>query len=74
MAHDVDGLIITITDVRRIGYCAYGARRWFRAHGLNFREFIEHGIPAERLLATGDALAQRVVDEKLRRQREQASA
>lgn len=55
-------LIIRATDIAAAGYCASGARRWFEAHGLDFRAFVKEGIPAEDLLATGDAMAERVVE------------
>lgn len=58
-------LVITVTDIRRCGYCPQGQRRWFEAHGLDFRAFLKSGIPAADLLATGDALAERVVSAKL---------
>jgi len=44
------------------GYCVPGARKWFAQHGLDFRAFARDGIDAELLLATGDALAQRLVE------------
>lgn len=45
----------------RRGYCAKGAREWFRRHGLDWTAFVRDGIDAEFLLATGDAMALRVV-------------
>ena len=60
-------LRITITDVSRAGYCARGARRWFEAHGIDFRAFLADGIPAIELLAKGDGLAERVVAKRLER-------
>lgn len=59
--------LITIDDIRNAGYCAFGARRWFEAYGLDFRAFIENGIDEAKFLGTGDALAQRVVDVKAER-------
>jgi hypothetical protein len=56
--------IITIDNVRACGFCGLGARRWFERHGFNFRHFVKNGAPASTLLATGDALALRVVDHK----------
>lgn len=61
------GLIITITDIRRAGYCARGARGWFEGYGINFRDVIKNGISAEALLATRDAHGERVVQAKLDR-------
>lgn len=60
-------LRITITDITRLGYCPRGARRWFEAHGLDFRAFLKEGIAAGDLLSTGDALAERVVAARLER-------
>jgi len=42
---------------KRRGFCRGGARTWFRAHGLDWTDFVKHGIEAEKLEATGDALA-----------------
>lgn len=63
------GLIITITDIRRAGYCTRGARGWFEGYGLDFRAVIQNGIAADDLLATGDAHAAKVVGAKLARDR-----
>lgn len=61
-------LIITVQHVHACptfngqpGMCSRGARVWFAAHGLSWADFVAHGIPAETLAATGDALALRVV-------------
>lgn len=54
--------IITINDMRKVGFCVSGVRRWFDAHGLDFRDLLANGIPASKLLATEDGLAQKVVD------------
>lgn len=54
-------LLIKPDDIRRAGYCARGARRWFESHNIDFRKFIREGIPASDLVATGDAQALRVV-------------
>lgn len=40
----------------RPGFCRGGARAWWRAHGLNWAEFVRDGIASEKLEATGDAL------------------
>lgn len=56
-------LIITAADIRKAGHCIVpGTKRWFADHGLDFRSFIKNGIAAETLLATGDALANQVVE------------
>lgn len=54
-------LIITAVHARRAGYCLSNCRPFFARHGLDFRDFIRNGIDAEKLLATGDDMAARVV-------------
>lgn len=61
MTEAPDDPIITIDDIRKAGHCAAGAKTWFAAHGLDFRDFLTSGIPASTLLATGDGLAEQVV-------------
>lgn len=41
----------------RKGFCRGGARDWFRAHDLDWQQFVRQGVPAAALEATGDALA-----------------
>lgn len=41
----------------RVGFCRKGGRRFFSRYGLDWTEFVRSGIPASKLLATGDALA-----------------
>lgn len=55
-------LIVTIAHVRAAGLCVNGSRAWFARHGLDFRAFLRDGLDADTLLATGDAMAKRVVD------------
>lgn len=43
------------------GFCCRGARAWALQHGLNWAGFVRDGVDAELLLATGDALAMRLV-------------
>ena len=54
--------VITIDHVRAVGLCVNGTRTWFARHDLDFRAFLRDGCDAETLLATGDAMARRVVD------------
>ena len=53
---------VTIDDVRAVGLCVNGTRVWFARHDLDFRAFLRDGCTAETLLATGDAMALRVVE------------
>lgn len=55
---------ITIEDVIAAGHCVRGARRWFELHGFDFRRFTKEGATEAELLATGDALADRVIERK----------
>lgn len=64
-------LIITVTDIRRAGFCiARGAKPWFdgRDDVPSFREFLKNGILATELAATGDGMALQVVERALKAQ------
>ena len=52
---------VTIQDLRAARYCLAGVRPWFRRHGLDWQDFLAHGIDAHRLKATGDALVEPVI-------------
>ena len=67
------GTVINIDHVRAVGLCVNGTRTWFARHDLDFRGFLRDGLDADTLLATGDAMAQRVVEHARNRpsQREQ---
>ena len=64
-----DDFVVTISDLKRTGSCHKGARAWAQARRLDWQRFMAEGIPASELLATGDALAERIV-RTLRTQRE----
>lgn len=55
-------VIVTMRDIRRAKMCSRGTRDFFRRHGLDFDDFLTNGIPAEKLEATGDAMAARVCE------------
>lgn len=46
-----------------INFCNKGARAFFDRHGLDWNEFMARGIPEEKLVAIGDAMAMRVVEQ-----------
>jgi len=48
--------------MRELRYCNRGARGFFARHGLDWRAFLAGGIDADRLLATGDAMALKVIE------------
>lgn len=54
-------LIVRCDDLIRAGYCARGQRSWFREQGFDFRDFLDNGIAAATLVATGDGHAIRAV-------------
>lgn len=62
-----DDFTVTIDDVRGAGHCVRGAKQWFDGYGLDFRSFLESGIAASKLLATGDAYGIQVVEHARRR-------
>ena len=57
-----EDVTVTIAHVRAAGLCVHGTRAWFARRGLDFRAFLARGLPASILLATGDAMAARVVN------------
>lgn len=42
--------------------CSRGTRAFFEKHGFDWSQFLKHGIAAEKLAATGDAMALKVVE------------
>lgn len=56
------GLVVQRSHLDELGYCARGSRRWFARMGLDWADFVLRGIDAEILLATGDAMALRLVE------------
>lgn len=57
-----DDFIIRMPDIRAALMCARGSRRFFEQNGLDWQDFLKNGIPASKLLATGDFMAQRLVE------------
>ena len=54
-------LRVTLRDLRTARYCCAGVRPWFRRHGLDWQAFLDAGIDAAVLRATGDALVAPVI-------------
>ena len=52
---------VTIQDLRAARYCLAGVRPWFRRHELEWQAFLDSGIEADILRATGDALVEPVI-------------
>lgn len=66
---ETNTLTVTINDARAAGLCTRGGRMWAERHGLDWRGFLEHGISAEALRATGDAMALRAIAQAEQRSR-----
>lgn len=45
-----------------IGYCSKGQRQFAARHGFDWTDFLTNGIEEELLLATGDHMAQKLVE------------
>ena len=59
---------LTINDVRAAGHCVKGARTWFAAHNLDFRDFVTNGIDSTALDHLDDAIIDQVISRKLERE------
>lgn len=57
-------LLVTRTHLDEIDprYCARGSRRWADRLGLDWTEFVHHGISVEALEQTGDAMALKLAE------------
>lgn len=55
-------MIIVRSDLDELGYCARGARRWFARMGLDWSAFVRDGLDSEAVVATGDAMALKLVE------------
>ena len=54
-------MIVRHRHLRDLGYCNRGSRQFFERHRLDWADFLKNGIDAGVLMATGDAMAARVV-------------
>lgn len=57
-------VIVRMGDGRQLRYCARGVRELFARYGLDYSDFLQNGISAEKLLeASGnDAMALAAVE------------
>lgn len=59
-----DNLLITIADFRRV-FCVAGTAKRMIEAGIDFKEFVKHGLPQSELMGRGhDALIERIVEVK----------
>lgn len=56
-------MIVTMSDVRSIAYCSRGTRQWFESKGLDWSDFLQNGVDAEKLIQTGDPMALAIVEQ-----------
>jgi hypothetical protein len=42
---------------QKAGLCARGSRVWAAQNGIDYSEYLKHGVPVERLEAIGDYFA-----------------
>lgn len=61
-ALDDTQIMVRMEHVRGANLCSRGSRAWFQKYDLSWDEFLTTGISADRILATGDAFAVRVVE------------
>lgn len=52
---------ITMTDLRQIGMCSSGAWAFCNKWGFDYKDFLENGIDAELIRATGDGMGLEVI-------------
>ena len=59
-----EDVIVKMEDCRQLRYCARGVRELFARYGLDYSDFLQNGISAEKLLeASGnDAMALAAVE------------
>ncbi len=68
------GVVVTHDDAKAFGYCNAGLRKWFPRDGVSFDDFRQHGVTADWLRATGDAMACRLADAVEQRREQQQEA
>lgn len=55
--------VVTLADLRAAKVCwRLGAKPFLVRHGFDPKDALVNGIPARKLLATGDAIAIRIVE------------
>lgn len=65
----MDDFIITHRDLKLDGFCSKGQRRFAKQHGIDWVKFLEDGITARELIATGDARLLKSVERAIGRRR-----
>lgn len=57
-------VIVRMGDLRTLRYCARGVREFFGRYGLDYGDFLQNGVPADKLLkaSDNDAMAEAAVE------------
>lgn len=53
--------IIRMRDIRGAGLCSSGAREFFKAHDIEWSNFLKNGVPLSTIAAIDDYQAAKVV-------------
>ena len=61
-------LLVTLADLRSAGLCAGGARAFAKLHGLDWADFVHHGLTPDKLRATGDGIVELMIAEADKRE------
>lgn len=59
-------------DGLTIGFCLKGQMRFFRLHGLDFRDYHQNGIDEERLAGIDDHNMRLMIDQAAKREKGKA--
>lgn len=54
-------IYLHIGELRGLGYCMHGVRRFCTLHNLDFKKLVKGEMPIEEFIKTEDALALRAV-------------
>lgn len=53
---------VRVKHLSSLGYCRRGGRKFFKRFGLDWNDFLDHGISSETLEKTGDAMAIKLIE------------
>lgn len=67
ITHDPKSFRCEMADIRAARLCAGGARQWFKTYSLSYSDFVTNGISADMIVALGDPIGMRVVEQAERR-------
>ncbi|AAP95147.1 hypothetical protein A6046_03420 [[Haemophilus] ducreyi] len=66
----MDNITITMQDMRRMEFCAAGVEAFFVREGLDYADFLAHGIDSSVLLDTGSVFARKCVSAAIEARKE----